>query len=130
MNNDRFQFRAWHKPTKRLFEVLCFTPSLVFENTVDGIYKIEDCELDQCTGIKDESGNLIYEGDIVNVCDSNRGVVDWDKSQYQIVRCGAKLPIRLKYVSIRNIETKMFVEVIGNIRENKNLLEEQEDEIR
>lgn len=65
--NDRFKFRAWHKPTKRLFEVWSFTPEYVFENDeVNGVgsptnpARMEDCVLEQCTGLKDKHGKLIY----------------------------------------------------------------------
>lgn len=132
--NDRLKYRAWDKPTKRLFEVWSFTPEYVYDcDEVNGLgfmptnpAKIEDCVLEQCTGLKDKNGKLIYEGDIISLFDIDKGVIEWDKCQYQIVRCGAKLPMRLKYMSIRNLETERFVEVIGNIHENLELLEEQE----
>lgn len=86
-------------------------------------YCIPIDKIEQCTGLNDQSGKLIFEGDIVNICGVDIGVVDWDKSQYQIIRCQLKLPISVKYVPIRNIDTQAVVEVIGNVNQNKNLLQ-------
>lgn len=72
--NDRFKYRAYHKPTKRLFEVWDFTPEYVFEDDeVNGVgvtptnpARMEDCILLQSTGLRDKNGQLIFEGDIIN----------------------------------------------------------------
>ena len=67
MNKDRFKFRVWDK----------FMQGYVKENLGEKYVWIEDdgqlgagidddsCILEQCTGLKDKNGNLIYEGDIV-----------------------------------------------------------------
>lgn len=140
--NDRFKFRAWHKPTKRLFEVWCFTPEYVFEHDeINGIgsptnpARLEDCELIQCTGLKDESGNLIYEGDIVKF--SFIDEVDFGnfgaKSRIKyigkgkiIFESGCFVLINLKTnYKIPCFDDKLrFIKIIGNIHENPELLEE------
>lgn len=120
---DRFKFRAWHKPTKRLFEVLCFTPILVFENKVDGIYKIEDCVLEQSTGLKDKNSTLIYEGDIIfgeDLADPDNdnygiGYIEWDDNTAQFA-----IMANDEYLTF---DIGSSVIVMGNIHENWNLLE-------
>lgn len=69
---DRFKFRAWHKPTKKMFKVYGFNYDFVFEDTMDGVEttpynpaRFKDCILMQCTSYKDANEKLIYEGDII-----------------------------------------------------------------
>lgn len=122
--NDRFKFRLPAINTKNGYVKMRY-----FDFSTAGIAHMvfppywDVKPIEQSIGLKDRNGHLIYENDIVNICDIYMGVVDWDKSQYQIIRCQPGLPIRLKYVPIRNIDTQIAVEVVGNIHENVELLE-------
>lgn len=82
--NNRFKFRAWHEPTQKMFEVHCFTDTQVFENALDGVgatptnpANMDDCVLMQCTGLKDKTGRLIYDGDVVALNDDEIAVISW-----------------------------------------------------
>ena len=124
--NDRFKFRAWHKPSKKMFEVHCFTAEEVFENTLDGVgtsptnpANMNDCVLMQSTGLKDKNGRLTYEGDIVFHRDKNVeiGKVEWEKGGFFVI-CN-------KWVIPWNFFTPSRWEVVGNIHENPELLEDK-----
>ena len=71
----------------------------------------------QCTGLKDKNGKLIYEGDIIK-----ETVVDYIDEEFLTVVCWSNL--KASY----NIDDTIHCEreVIGNIYENKELLDERD----
>lgn len=130
---DRFKFRFWHKPTNKMLDCYGFNEHCTFANTLDGIgteynpCATKDCELMQCTGLKDKNSKLIYEGDILIQKEENAGptkkLVIWEED-------GGYLGLKDLKKSFFGVVTfhrfSYTYEVIGNIYENPELLEVEE----
>ena len=105
------KFRIWDKINRMWLR--CFNVNLF------DIGDLPNVELMQYTGLKDKNGKEIYEGDIVILNDTeeeNRCVVKYKYGSYILVDGDLR-------ENLSNVEDR-FLEVIGNIYENKNLLEE------
>ena len=124
--NDRFKFRIFYKPEKEMI----YDAQATYDNACKGqgsfhhwsfqeVLDDDDCIVMQCTGLKDKNGKLIYEGDIVNgSCGVYWGkmIVEYNVTRFVLNKKGKRLDF---------LEKDNFVEVIGNIYENKELLDEQ-----
>jgi len=145
--NDRFKFRAWDECNKIMHYDFQFIKSgdngndwiifqsdkqeLIFDkeknfcvNVYPNPYFVQQLKIMQSTGLKDKNGKLIYEGDIVkifHVSSTGQGKLENRFVGYD--------EIRLRYILLENIrcgyigfETDDIYEIIGNIYENKDLL--------
>ena len=128
---DRFKFRVWDKQDE------CYAYSNnsdvdllyietdgnltygVYSNEYEDMSYIPESEviIEQCTGLKDINGKLIYEGDILdNISIDEQYEVRWDEDTARFC-CITDNEI----YDFDNFDVTAF-EVIGNIHENKELL--------
>ena len=137
--NNRFKFRGIHPVLGELQEIKYID---FIHNTVDfgdgDIFKIEEVNMQQSTGLKDKNGKLIYEGDIVKYAEfdwTDFSFKDWETEIAQVV-WGNTYDNYYPAFDLKDTDfdgTNAFaylfnegwtIEVIGNIYENKDLLNE------
>ena len=118
---------------------LIFEPATILYSSgeTDGWSEIDPATICQCTGLKDKNGNLIWENDIVKCVDVNaeteffavvefgnpNGFYSWG---YQLKHIWGDEPNLDILLWIDMEETGATCEIIGNIFDNKELLESEE----
>ena len=132
--NDRFIKKLWHTNRKIFLKEFSILQTIHSDGTVEHTYfeykpktqeleRLSSCQIKEinCTGLKDKNGKLIYEGDIVqfpNPYELNkvfRQVIEWQE---------LALSVGYMYTPA----AAKCVEVIGNIYENKELLEGENEQ--
>lgn len=118
--NDRFKFRVWDTDIKEY---------LVGEFLVGGcgdmIHNVVDCEsflnkgnyiIEQCTGLKDKNGNLIYEGDLIK-SPNNSYMLEVVRMPNGVYGCKVCKISPVWEMNLYSLINAYDVEIIGNIHE-------------
>ncbi|EGQ4313718.1 YopX family protein [Staphylococcus pseudintermedius] len=112
------EFRAWDKVNKEMSDVDkidFFWKSVVLDN--GSLRSFHEVVLMQSTGLTDKYEDEVYIGDII-----------WDDmhDEYGVVKLSeAKAIIDWGYIEEDLFENIELLEVVGNIFENKDLLQEE-----
>ena len=127
--NDRFKFRVWNNKMQKFHIV--FSMHGIVNDTLEGYAKDDNFVLEQCTGLKDVNGKLIYEGDIV--IKSDISAIGYSRTRVCKVHWHndwLSWAITTQYgdtYELSEFEPQQY-EVIGNIHENADLLELKQDD--
>lgn len=130
---DRFKFRAYFIPEEyyvkitqlnfdaegNITEIKFIKPKSVAPGGSEYICyqdQLNKFVFEQCTGLKDKNGKLIYEGDIVSVPEFYNDIPTGKTRRH-------KVSYKHAAFNIYSVNTE-HLEVIGNIHENSELLEE------
>ena len=141
---DRFKFRAWSDEYNRYLDKYdIYNETLATDYSIYTLLEFyvdsNKFTFEQCTGLKDKNGKLIYEGDIVEVTSPENWNIFDEYSNSEILGKGVVVTKpgcafikkndidgeeKEYYFVLYSVVEDADVEVVGNIHENPELLEE------
>lgn len=124
------EFRAYLKKNKQIVDVLdidFMQETIGYMNKSDTKYtcvKFDDIELMQYTGFKDKNGKKIFEGDILKVISKESAIDNQDHYDYVVFSDGCFCMANA--FMFGELSYGCDYDVVGNIYDNKELLEEED----
>ncbi len=108
---------------------MIFEPNTIFYSSgeTDGWYRVDPSTICQCTGLKDKNGKLIWENDICDRKEEHPEIVKYNEGDWTLDYSYSKgkesgyCYCNLGFYAFE----REYVEVIGNIFDNKDLLESE-----
>ena len=145
MNNDRFKFRIFDKETGKYYKTRISKGSgcVVYQHPSDShcqwvqistmFAELEQDEktylntglepdfiIEQCTGLKDKNGNLIYEGDLIK-SPNNSYPLEIVRMPNGVYGCRVCKTNGVWEMNLYDLIRNYGVEIIGNIHEQKEV---------